>query len=460
MRLIFIFLLIVSSGLQAAVNASVDRVKASYGQNIQLNISSDNALGKSPNLTLLKRTFKVIGSSKVSRPYIKNSRRSQKTLWFFILKPKRSGHLTIPAIGVNGEKTRPIKIQVVARKTQANASSNKKTVPGKPVISHDIIVKATINKNKLYPNEILIYQLSVDYPDKSSGDFQVKPPFIAGAIILPLAEPSYSKHKIRTKNRTLRTQSFAIFSEKVAYYQIEPAAISFSDKTNGTESKEITLKANNLHFEITTKANQNSLGYWLPSSHIELIDNWQQPQQIVVGDSLTRTIELTARGLNVDILPLMSVLTHKNMQIKLLDVSTQSSVEDGTIVAIRREKVSMTFTKAGNVSLPPLDVHWWNTDVNQARVASINAKSLLVTAPPEQPDLLLTPTITATVENFSEDTQGSPATAEQSQLVKQSSSIGKSWLSAAQLNGLILILFMLLVASTSGWLYSSRKRKK
>ena len=458
MRLIFIILLIVSSELQAAVKASVDRVKASYGQNIQLNISSDNALGKSPNLTLLKRSFKVIGSSKVSRPYIKNSRRNQKTLWFFILKPKRSGHLTIPAISVNGEKTKPIKIRVTGR--QARASSSQKTTRSKPVISHDIIVKATINKNKLYPNEILVYQLSVDYPDKSSGDFQVKAPFIAGAIILPLAHPSYSKHKVRSKNRTLRTQSFAIFSEKVAYYQIEPAAISFNDNSNSQESEKVTLKANNLHFEIIPKANHNSLGYWLPSSRIELSDSWQLPQKIQVGDSITRTIELSARGINADILPLMSVLTHKNVQIKLLDVSTQSSIEDGMLLAVRREKVSMTFTKAGNVSLPPLDVHWWNTDVDQARVASVNAKSLLVTDPSVAPAPLSIPTNSKATKKGAEHSQLSPTVTEQPQLIKQSAFFGKSWLSADQLNWLILILFSLLVASTSGWLYSSRKRKK
>ncbi|EPJ48728.1 MAG: hypothetical protein OFPI_28280 [Osedax symbiont Rs2] len=457
MRLIYIILLIVSSELQGAVKASVDRVKASYGQTIQLNISSDNALGKSPNLTLLKRSFKVIGSSKVSRPYIKNSQRSQKTLWFFILKPKRSGNLTIPAININGEKTSPIRISVTGRQTRT--SSSEKLTRSKPVISHDIIVKATINKNKLYPNEILVYQLSVDYPDKSSADFQVKAPFIAGAIILPLAQPSYSKHKVRSKNRTLRTQSFAIFSEKVAYYQIEPAAISFSDKSNGDKTQQVTLKANNLHFEITPKANHNSLGYWLPSRKIKLSDSWQLPQQIQVGDSITRTIELSAQGINADILPLMSALTHKNVQIKLLDVSIQNSIEDGVLLAIRREKVSMTFTKAGNVSLAPLDIHWWNTDVDQARIASVNAKSFLVTAPSVELDSQMDSNSLVTGK-LSGKTQLASVSTQARQVVSQGSVNGKSWLSSGQLNWIILVLFTLLVTSTSGWLYSSRKNKK
>ena len=460
MRLICIVLLMVSFELHASVKASVDRVKTSYGQNIQLNISSDNARGKSPNLTLLKRTFKVIGSSKVSRPYLKNGQRKQKTLWFYILKPKRSGALTIPSISVNGEKTRSIKIIVAAGKS--NPSNSKKSTKSKAVISHDIIVKATINKNKLYPNEILIYQLSVDYPDNSSDDFRVKPPFIAGSIIMPLAEPSFSKHKVRSKNRTLRTQSFAIFSEKVAYYQIEPATISFIGSSNSLndEANEIILKANNLHFEIIPKANHNSLGYWLPSSNITLSENWQQFGQLQIGDSITRTIEISARGINADILPLMSVLTHKNVHIKLLDVSVENKVEDGVLLALRREKVSMTFSKAGNISLPPLDIHWWNTHLNQARLASINAKSLLITAPPTELKPVSAATNRQPIEANTEHSEINITATRQLPFANKTSSSAKPWLSSAQLNGLILLLFALLVASTSGWLYSLRKGKQ
>jgi len=454
MRLIFLLLLFTSFELYAKVTASVDQSKIRYGQSLQLNIKSDNAAGLSPNLSQLKRSFKVVGSSKVSRPYIKNGRRQIKTLWFYILQPRLSGNLTIPVIKVNGEKTNAIKVSVKAIK-KAKPSQTKKKLIKKIENAHNIIVKATLSKKKLYPNEILEYHLSINAPREKKGEFQVNAPFIADAIVLPLAPRSTKETTLRGKPRTIHAQSYAIFAEQVAIYQIEPARITYSEPSLQGNPKNVLLKANSLHFEIAPKANQTSLGYWLPSDSISLTQTFDIPNNLKKGDTINRTITLKAQGLDVDSLPLMSTLTHENIRMSLEDVRLDSKVIAGKLIATRSETVSMTFKSSGSMSIEPIDIHWWNTKVDQARVATIQAYSFTIKDP-------VSPTSTAQ-QDVKEVITNAPIahTSPPKALSAKDTATGVSEkvFSDNQLNALIGLLFALLVITTAGWLISTRRKK-
>ncbi len=468
MQLKVLLILLLSFQLQSSTVTSVDKTRLKIGQSLQLKISSDDSAGKSPNLTVLKRSFKIIGSSKVSRPYLKNRQRKHKTLWFYILQPKRSGQLIIPAISVNSKKSTAINIRVYrSKKLKATASKSTK----KKVISHDIIVKAVLNNSKLYPNEILIYTLSINFPDHSNSDFKIQQPFIAGAVILPLATPSFQQIKVRSKARTIRSQSYAIFTEQVGYYQIEPASVSFNH-AKLKKAKPIVLKANQLHYEIVQKANQTSLGYWLPSEGLTLSQVWQgsKPQEIVVGSTIYRTISLKADGLNADILPLISTLTHENISIKLQNVNVENSIEEGKLVATRTEEVAMTFNKVGSISIDPIDIHWWNTKFNQARVTTLAAQKFnvvpvaeTISPPTQQAQTAADETIQQPLTRLSsmvEPAAQIPSDRPSTSYKPADTTSPTRLFSKQQLTWLILILFILLVASTLGWLLSHRKAKR
>lgn len=451
MHLFVLLFLSFSVEISASVTASVDQNKINYGQSIQLNIKSNNAAGKTPNLTVLKRSFHVIGSSKVSRPYIQDSQRKTKTLWFYILKPKLSGTVVIPAISVNGEKTKSINIRVLQKKKIIkNQVSNKPVAVAKN--THNIIVKASLNKKVLYPNEMLVYHLSINAPiDVAIKNLKVVPPFVPNAIVLPLAMPIFKRSKIRGKPRQIRSQSFAIFSEQVAIYQIEPAKLVLTAPENSATLQTTTLKANNLHFEIQPKANQTSLGYWLPSPKIVLTQHIEPYKDLVQGDTIRRTITIQAHGLDVDSLPLISSLTHQDIAMSLEDVSVENIIEDGKLLAKRSETVAMTFHNRGSISIDPIDLHWWNTQLNQARVATLAAQSFNVGAKAlvekETPEPKIVPLITDKALQVT------------STSAKDSLAVTEKLLSNNQLNGIIALLFALLVATTTGWLFSSRKKR-
>lgn len=455
MKVLLSLILLFSFSVKAELTTNVDRTKLKINQNLHLKITSDNSNGRSPSLTNLKRSFNIIGSSKVSRPYVVQSQVKHKTMWLYILQPKRSGNLSIPRLSVNGESSRPINVTVSAsnRTKKPNNQSKRAATIAKKSLAHDILVSAKVNKKKLYPNEILIYKLSINYSEKATATFEVSPPFVNGAVTMALTEPSFEEITQRSKPRIIRHQSFAIFADQVALYDIEPATISFDYQVQGGALQKVKLQANRLRFEIAPAANQTNLGYWIPSSDVKLTQRWLNPQDgpFSVGVPIKRIIEITARGVNAETLPLISPLTHQKMQIKLEDVTVENTVIDGQLVGTRRELVSMTPKSAGKINLPPTDIHWWNTQTDQAQFASLMSQNLTVIPASKNP---IQPIKAPSVANEKQPIGPN----EQRETLASRPSLAV--VSEQKSNWIIAILFFLLVATTSGWLISSRKRRK
>lgn len=453
MKFITLIFLFISWQAQGSVRASVNSNTIGINQSILLSVSADDAATNDPNLSVLKRQFKIIGNTKVSRPYIQNGVRKYKTSWIFILRAKSSGTLLIPSLKINGQKSQPIKVRVKALR-----QNKKKQVQRKKVPAHDVLVKATIDKAKLYPNEMLTYRLTINYPDERYSNFMVSPPFIAGATVLSLTEASLKKTTERSKTRIIRQQSFAIFADQMALYNIQPAEIRFKQVNAQPNANDIILKANSLHFEIMPKANQTSLGYWLPSKKVTLTEQWQKVDKLSVGSAITRTIKLKVLGVDSDILPLLSTLTHHSASILLKDVAIENIIEDDQLYALRTEKTEYTFNTAGQISVAPIDVHWWNTAANQAKISSLQARLFNITQ-----------AIAPELEKVKVDSKknlvaGSiflkeASVKEQTPQPDEKASASAEFLSIQQMNWAIGLLFSLLVATTSGWLFSVRKTK-
>ncbi len=461
MRFLLLLFLFSSMTATAEITASIDRKVINYGENILLTLNSDNSAGKVPNLTTLKRQFTIIGNVKTGSPYINNGKRKYRTIWKYVLSPKGPGTLNIPAIRVNGEQSKAIKVtvieKIISNKTKKIAAN-----------SHDILVKATIDQNKVYPGQMLTYTLTINAPvENDDYDFSVTPPFAQGAIVIALSKPVITQTTQRSKVRTIQTQSFAVFAQQTALYQIEPATISFSPNKDQNKASKLVLKANQLHFEVIKEANQNSLGYWLPTTKLTLSDSWQGRQTVNVGDSVKRIIEIRATSLNADLLPLVSPLSHENITIKLDDVVVTNIVENDQLVALRQESITITFNKPGTVSFEPIQVHWWNTQLEQARVTSLSAQNFIVVDIIKE--VSQAPVLTPQINKIEtkptlEDQQLKAAPNKVKDADKSTDKPVQTTkplinLTKQQLNWLSIIMFLLLVATTLGWLSSANNKK-
>ena len=102
------------------VRAFLDRDSVHLGETVTLNISvQGDATAGAPDFSVLVPDFVVGGTSRNQSIRIDNGKVSKTVLLGVVLKPRRVGRVTIPSFMVEGEKTRPLTLDVLAASAQA-----------------------------------------------------------------------------------------------------------------------------------------------------------------------------------------------------------------------------------------------------------------------------------------------------------------------------------------------------
>ncbi len=119
--------------------------------------------------------------------------------------------------------------------------------------------------------------------------------------------------------------------------------------------------------------------WFLPAKRVQLSDTWSPKNPTFrVGEAVTRAVRLLALGASEEQLPDISIADADGARLYLERTNVQSvDTSEGT-AAIREFVVSIVPTRAGEVSLPAIDVRWWDTTDDTQRVASLPAQVISV----------------------------------------------------------------------------------
>jgi hypothetical protein len=119
----------------------------------------------------------------------------------------------------------------------------------------------------------------------------------------------------------------------------------------------------------------------MPSSQVTLEQSWSDNSgTLTAGEPITRTITISALGLTAaQIQPLPSV---ENSQLKLYP--DQPSLEDKQtnrgILGVRTESLAIVPNQAGQISIPAIEIEWWDTLNNRMQTSRLPAKTFNVIA--------------------------------------------------------------------------------
>jgi hypothetical protein len=135
---------------------------------------------------------------------------------------------------------------------------------------------------------------------------------------------------------------------------------------------------------LNVKANPVSDSNWfLPAKDVQLSAEWTQKNpSFKVGEAVSRTVRLLALGAAREKLPTLEFADADGARI-YLDRSDDKSVDtpQGT-AAVREFSLSIVPTRAGEITIPAIDVSWWNTEADEQRIASLPAESISVVGGP------------------------------------------------------------------------------
>jgi hypothetical protein len=121
----------------------------------------------------------------------------------------------------------------------------------------------------------------------------------------------------------------------------------------------------------------------LPATGLSLSQSWQPDPglDLLAGESLTRTLTITAEGLNASQLPELSSLGEAaitGLREYTDQPELENSVVDNGIRGLRQDSAALLVQQAGAFQIPALRLYWWDTASDSLRETQLDPIALNV----------------------------------------------------------------------------------
>ncbi len=370
-------LMIASSAALAELTASVNRTELSGQEALVYTLRSDGSSAGTLDLTPLQKDFFVLGSSRSNQIRIINGKNESWTEWNITLQPRRDGLVTIPALTYNNSSSEPITITVSEQAVVAD-----KDLP--------VMMQSSINMDELWEGQEALLTLNI----LSRGNFASNPDLSAPAadgVIFKLLNNEQSAEQIINGYRyqtialtylvtPTRTGELTIPGQVLtgSFLQEDPYS-SYSRLSMGRPQP---FRITSPDITITVKAPPASWPAntpWLPADSLAMVEHWSSdPTELKTGDSITRTVTVSATGINSAQIPPLPPLRLTGLN-SYPDQPKTTNNQNGSInIATRSESVALVPTQSGEITLPAIKITWFNTKTNTIEIAELAAQTLVV----------------------------------------------------------------------------------
>ena len=356
----------------AEVTARVDSTRITIDESLNLQLESTAADG-SPDFSGLQQDFSILGTSTQSQAQITNGRIQQSRTWNLELLPRRVGQLVIPVIEVGGERSEAITIEVM------NARELK---PGDDIGDYHVDVQ--VDNRSPYVQSQVLYTIRV-YHTERLLEGSLGSPTSDSVIVEQLGEDQLMRATRNGRQYRVLERKLAVFPQKSGELILPGVLLDASVAADGTRVQGF--------FTPTTKVRRRSApltldvqpkpagsGWWLPARavSIESTGGDTADNSLRVGESFTRTIRLSATGVNGAQLPVITLPDSDLYRIYADQPQINQSVETGGLGAERIEKWAVVAQSPGQLTLPEIRVPWFNVVTGEQEVASLPAETLTI----------------------------------------------------------------------------------
>ena len=379
---LFLVLITLTPTLWASVRASLDRNSIHDGDTVTLTIEADGKdMGVEPDLSVLEKDFAVLGTSSSRRLQFINGKRSDQHQWQFELDPLRKGTLTVPAIPVGNSATSPLELKVSEQPVVSSAGGDQ-----------PVFIKTEVDDKSVSPfvQQQVHYTVRLHYRvPLVEGNFSKLR--ITDALVEQLGEDRQYQTTINEQRYQVLERHYAIFPEKSGPLTIPPTAFTgrvmsasglrsksrqmdsmierfFGGNNLSNSGKRIRVRSQPLALDVKPRPAAYSARHWLPSADLVLQDSWEEgPPDFHVGEPVTRTITLQAKGLESSHLPDIGIPETDNIRVYPEQAVTENRTDGEWVFGTRKQSIAYVPSRSGRVSLPEVRIDWWDTTQQRQR---------------------------------------------------------------------------------------------
>ena len=378
---IFVTLVFLTLVCSIKINAqdlevSVDRAELARGETLTYTIRIyEQRQGMQLDLTPLTEDFDVLGTRTSSQVRSINGQVESWTDYIVTLFPLTEGELTIPPIEINNLQTEPIVISVMNEGPRSNQDND------------ELFLEIEVNKEALYVQEQLLFTVKLYYTINGIRNPQFTELEMEDTVIQLIGSPNQYEQIIEGVRYGVYEKRYVIFPQRSGPLEI-PDILFRGEVTDGSSNfvfRNLNTRRVTAFIEgITISVNERPVDAqefdnWLPVTNLSISEEWSTDlENLSVGDSITRTITLTADGLDGAVLPPFSPETLYGINVYQDPASIERTYVDGSIVGTRVESSTLVPVIAGTIEIPEIVIPWWDVSSDELKETVIPAKSIQV----------------------------------------------------------------------------------
>lgn len=371
-RFITLILLLFSPLLMAEITVKVDRDPVVADESFQIIFESDKKIDVKPDFSALKQSFTVLDSRHRSNTQIINGNISYSQTWVVSVIANKTGKVIIPPIKFGKETTRPAAVKVVAASKMRQGKGE------------DVFIEVSVDTKAPYVQAQLIYTVKL-YLSRtiSTNNASLTDPELTGgrAVINKLGEDKSFETQRNGKRYAVIQRQYVIFPQSSGAMTVQP--VMFKGQTGGAggffnfdpfgpQPRAIIKRSESIDINVKPIPDSFIGDTWLPAKAFTLQEAWSvDPSKLTQGEATTRTLTLTASGLAASHLPGIESKLPGSLKQYPDQPEFEESNNNNGYVGIRRDKMAIIPTQAGEVSLPAVEVPWWNTVTDKMEIAEL-----------------------------------------------------------------------------------------
>lgn len=370
-------LIIVAPLAHARLTASVDRTEIALGETVRLTLTGD--AGERPDdadFRALERDFDILNRSSATNARLINGSQTVTRTLELELSPKRVGLVTIPSFVSGGRASTPIAIKVS---------------PAPDIDAGDALVlfDAAVDRDNVYVQAQLLLTVTLQQAI-NLDQREVTPPEIPGADIEMLEQRTFQR-QLNGRLWQVIELRYAIFPQQSGELTIPSLTFSGREILPGRSllgarlGRRIAIDTEPMSINVKPVPADFPGSVWLPAKSLSIEEKWSKPPaSLTLGDSTTRTLTVTAEGLQGTQLPPIEGLDQGGQLAGLRFYPGEESIDQTETTAgltgRRVQSEALVPSQPGRWALPEQTLAWWNTETDQLEYARIPAREIDVAA--------------------------------------------------------------------------------
>jgi len=418
----------------APFEASVDRQVVDAGDPVRLTLRfSGDAPIERPDLAPLGADFEIVGSQQSQRMSVVNGAVEQALEVELLLQPKRSGTLEIPALHAGDLASEPLEVTVrdagasapAAPDADGATSPDAAATTTPDVVARaaragqappDLFIAADVDQASPFVQGEVRYTVRV-YDGIGIREGALTTPEASGARIEPRGDTRTREQVVGGRRYVVHERAFAILPQSAGELTIPPVVLQARVPDEGGHARrspfgdgfgddvfaemfaqmraggfggslvdrmmnpgrEVRVRSNPVTLTVQGRPGEAGTGWFLPANAVTLTQAWSPAKPTFrVGETVQRTITLTAEGASAAQLPALVPGDVGGVKQYAGKPETRSIARAGGPAAELTQTFDLLPTSSGTITLPRVEVAWWDVASGTQRTAVLPEESVEV----------------------------------------------------------------------------------